>query len=113
MVALPPPVAAAKEGFGPDGRKKLKNAGVPTNCPLRAATGQPNKTPSACGATTCTPQVLGPCVPGPNVALGATTVTGLVNPKPAASANSRLLASNCGLVEFMSTGRFKSTPRVY
>ena len=29
------PVAVAKDGFGPDGRKKLKKAGVPTNFPLK------------------------------------------------------------------------------
>ncbi len=32
------PTAVANDGLGPDGRKKLKNAGVPTNCPLKAAT---------------------------------------------------------------------------
>src|SRR5450432_2753407 len=107
------PTAVAKDGLGPEGRKKLKKAGVPTNGPLKEATGQPNRTPRACGSSTCTPQVFGPFVPGAKVAAGATTVTGLVKPKPAASAKRRLLARNCGSVELMSTGRFNLRPRVY
>src|ERR1700675_4521265 len=105
MVALPPPVAAAKEGLGPDGRKKLKNAGVPTNCPFSAARGpgQPPSTPSALGAITPMPQVE---AVGATFAAGATTVTGLVNPSPAASALNRFCFNCRGSVEFMAHGRF-------
>ena len=50
---------------------------------------------------------------GATFAAGATTVTGLVNPSPAASALARFCVNNCGSVELISTGRYKCSPRVY
>src|ERR1700758_1739607 len=102
----------AKEGFGPDGRKKLKNAGVPTNFPSNGEPGQ-FRVPRTSETITFTPQVPGPLAPGANEAGGATTVTGFVNPNPATSAFRRLLASSSGSVELMSTGRLSFTPWVY
>src|SRR5215475_7976049 len=102
----------AKDGFGPDGRKKLKNAGVLTYWPLSGASGagQPKSWPSTEGATTPTPHV---DAVGKTLLDGATTVTGLEKPSPAAPAFARFCASNCGFVELMSTGRYRCNPRVY
>src|SRR5207248_1229313 len=105
----------AKDGFGPEGRKKLKNAGVPTK-PTAAAGLQlaaANPWPSAPGA-------IRKILPPPGVPthvfvapLGTTTVSGLPTLSPEAAALKAFCASSFGSVELMSTGRFKCKPRVH
>ena len=106
------PVAVAKDGFGPDGRKKLKNAGVPTNFPSKEASGQPTRRPEPAAQPHARRRYSGPFCPGAKPEPAATTVTGLVNPRPAASAFCRLVASNYWIggvdvhrtIEFQSAG---------
>src|SRR6185437_2656502 len=95
--------AVANEGFGPDGRKKLKAAAVETAWPSRVASGagQLLSTPRIPGTTVL--NVHGPALEG-GVAV---TVNGLDGVSPAASAFAKFAMSREGFDGFMFRGRFR------
>src|SRR5215469_5354116 len=114
-VAYPPGTSAAKDGFGPDGRKKLKTAGVPMN-PTGAPVQLPvlNPWPRIPGATIkMLPLGSGTHVFG--AALGGTlTKSGLLPGacRPMAMAFASLETSKPGFVTLVLIVRSRCTPCV-
>src|SRR5690348_8968649 len=111
----PVPGIAAKDGFGPDLRKKLNIAAVPSGWLSRdaRAPGQPVKKPSTPGVPggleTLTPQVV-PVADTSDV--GAATVSGLEKVSPEARAFAKLAMMRVGFDTFMFRGRFRCVPCV-
>src|SRR5216684_6242850 len=110
-----PGISAAKDGLGPEGRKKLKNAGVP----MKPILGEEQFVEPGCPCAS-TPGIItrmldaGPVWEQENAPAfeGTTTVSGLPTLSPEAAALKAFCASRRGSVELMSCGRFKCKPRV-
>src|SRR5260370_31857649 len=109
-----PLISPAKDGLGPEGRKKLKNAGVPMKPTLGeeqfVEPGCP--CPSTPGIITKTLEL--PSARQENAPLleGTTTVNGLPTLSPEAAALKAFCASRWVSVELTSCGWFKCNPRV-
>src|SRR2546429_4927281 len=109
-----PGIRAAKDGLGPEGRKKLKNAGVP----MKPMFGEEQFAEPGC-PWAITPGIITKILELPSArqenaeALeGTTTVRGLPTLRPDAAALKAFCARRCGSVELTSCGRFKCNPRV-
>src|SRR5437667_4490521 len=110
-----PAIRAAKDGLGPEGRKKLKNAGVP----MKPILGEEQFVEPGCPSAS-TPGIITKTLELPSArqenagALeGTTTVSGLPTLSPEAAALNAFNASRWGSVELTSCGRFKCNPRVH
>src|SRR5258708_2902088 len=110
-----PLISPAKDGLGPEGRKKLKNAGVP----MKPILGEEQFVEPGCPSAS-TPGIItkildaGPVWEQENAPVleGTTTVSGFPTLSPEAAALNAFCARRCGSVELRSCGRFKCTPRV-
>src|SRR6266702_559337 len=110
-----PVTSPAKDGLGPEGRKKLKNAGVP----MKPIFGDEQFVEPGwpCART---PGIITKMLDAAPVwaqenagALeGTTTVNGFPTLSPEAAALKAFCASRWGSVELTSCGRFRCTPRV-
>src|SRR5229473_3247163 len=109
-----PLISPAKDGLGPEGRKKLKNAGVP----MKPILGEEQFVEPGCPSAS-TPGIITKILELPSarqenapVLEGTTTVSGFPTLSPEAAALKAFCASRRGSVEFTSCGRFRCNPRV-
>src|SRR6266850_634546 len=108
-----PGMNAAKDGLGPDGRKKLKNADVP----MKPTVGVEQFVEPGCPCAS-TPGIITKTLELPSarqenapVFEGTTTASGLLTPSPEAAALNAFWASRWGSVLFTSWAWFKCNPR--
>src|SRR5438477_6547772 len=104
-----PGISAAKDGFGPEGRKKLKNAGVP----MKPILGEEQFVEPGCPCAS-TPGIIRRMLELPsgrqeNAATldGTTTVRGLPTLRRDEAALNALCARSSGSVEWSCSGRSK------
>src|SRR5216684_8064357 len=110
-----PEISPAKDGLGPEGRKKLKNAGVPRKPTVGVEQFVEPGKPCARTPGIITKMLdAGPVWEQENAAEleGTTTVSGLPTLSPEAAALKAFCARRWGSVELTSWGRFRCTPRV-